>query len=331
MMKRHILYSILSILCCIDWSTAINKCYYPGGGEALDDVPCDPDAEVSVCCGRSTSGGGCLSNKLCMGTDGRMSRGSCTDNTWMSPECPNFCTVLRQGIVVTPCLNGNDSSTTHCCFMDRNCCSDKSALFEAPPAQPATTATWNARSVRYVTVQLQPSTSSSSTKTSTSKILTSSFTSTSAANTVAPTESTTTTTPPESAQPTSSPSGDQQFQPQQQSSEALPPATAAGVAIGAVVGAVLIAAVIYLLWRLNKSQKILEQAVARNEEPTSGNLLQCSHPYGLEPPRSPFYHSSQHSYTAETAFVNELPSDRSVGELCAGSLPGSYPSGRAQS
>ncbi|KAK0748055.1 hypothetical protein B0T21DRAFT_379975 [Apiosordaria backusii] len=177
MMRRPILHSLSLLLCYISSCRAANKCYYPGGGESLDDVPCDPDAEVNVCCGRSTSGGGCLSNKLCMGTDGRMSRGSCTDKDWLSPECPNFCT----GIVVTPCLNGNDSSTTHCCFIDRNCCNDESALFEAPPAQPVTIATWNSVSSRYVTVQPMTSTSSKSTS------------AVSTSNTAAPTESTTTT------------------------------------------------------------------------------------------------------------------------------------------
>ncbi|KAK4658753.1 hypothetical protein QC762_104320 [Podospora pseudocomata] len=324
MMKRRNLQFTLFFLYCIDRCTAVNKCYYPGGGESLDDAPCDPDAEVSVCCGRFSSGGGCLSNKLCMGIDGRMSRGSCTDKNWLSPECPNFCTVLRQGIVVTPCLNGNDSSTTHCCFLDRICCSDESALFEAPPARPVTTATWNSKSFRYISFQLQPSTSSSSTKTSTSSLSTAPLTSTStestamtASRSITTTEPASSTTTPES---TSSPPGNQpqsQPQPQQQQQQPglLPPATTAGIAIGAILGAALIAAVVYLLWRLNKSQKLLEQAVAGNQAP--GNTPHYSPPYG-------FYHSSQHSHTPETNSVKELPSDRSAGELYAGPLPEGY-------
>ncbi|KAK0670761.1 hypothetical protein QBC41DRAFT_363816 [Cercophora samala] len=331
-MTRQIIHLALFILFCIDGCTAVNRCYYHGGGESLNDAPCDPDAEVSVCCGRSSSGGGCLSNRLCMGVDGRMSRGSCTDKNWSSPECPNFCTVLRQGIVVTPCLNGNDSSTTHCCFLDRNCCTDESVLFEAPPARPVTTATWNSKSARYITVQLEPSASptptktpsSSPTHTSTSSLSTSPSTSTPATTTAAPTDSADTTSPSTittspDPQPTPPPPRDQQHQPhpQQQASEALPPATTAAIAIGATVGAALTAAVIYLLWRLNKSQKILEQAVSRNPPP------QYSYPYGFEPPRSPYY-------TAETASPKELPSDRSAGELYAGPLPESHPFGRGK-
>ncbi|KAK4196888.1 hypothetical protein QBC40DRAFT_3836 [Triangularia verruculosa] len=311
-MRRHIHYSLLSVFCYVSGCIAVNKCFYPGGGESLDDVPCDADAEVSVCCGSSASGGACLSNKLCMGTDGKMSRGSCTDKTFLSPECPNFCSVLRQGIVVTPCLNGNDSSTTHCCFLDRNCCNDESAQFEAPPAQPVPTATWNRILARYVTVRLESSTSLPSTSKSTGST-----------DTTAPPTSTTA-----SSTQTTSTSGNVQSQPQQQSSEALPPTTTAGIAIGAIVGAALITAVIYLLWRLNKSQKILEQAVVGNQAPFPENMTQYSHSYTLAPPQSPFYHSSQHSYTTDTESAKELPSDRSAGELYAGPLPTSYSSGK---
>ncbi|CAP60116.1 uncharacterized protein PODANS_1_4320 [Podospora anserina S mat+] len=223
MMKRGNLQFTLFFLYCIDRCTAVNKCYYPGGGESLDDAPCDPDAEVSVCCGRFSSGGGCLSNKLCMGIDGRMSRGSCTDKNWLSPECPNFCT----GIVVTPCLNGNDSSTTHCCFLDRICCSDESALFEAPPARPVTTATWNSKSSRYISFQLQPSTSLSSTKTSTSSLSTAPLTSTSTESTATTASRSITTTEPASSTTTpestpSSPGNQPQSQPQPQQQQQQP-------------------------------------------------------------------------------------------------------------
>lgn len=69
----------------------VNKCYYFGGGELLDDVFCDLDVEVSVCCGCFLLGGGCLLNKLCMGIDGRMSCGFCIDKNWLLLECFNFC------------------------------------------------------------------------------------------------------------------------------------------------------------------------------------------------------------------------------------------------
>jgi hypothetical protein len=70
------------------------KCYFPNSEVSIEDRPCDPDADESVCCGPpSDTGGACLSNKLCYSPKtGRTSRGSCTDADWSSPACLNFCT-----------------------------------------------------------------------------------------------------------------------------------------------------------------------------------------------------------------------------------------------
>ena len=69
------------------------QCYYPDGGEALRDVPCKPDAEVSACC---AEGYICVSTGMCQFVEyagtGRFARGSCTNQDWSSSECPNFCT-----------------------------------------------------------------------------------------------------------------------------------------------------------------------------------------------------------------------------------------------
>jgi hypothetical protein len=70
--------------------TATAKCYYPNGAEAEDDLPCDADAENSVCCNGS-AGSICLSNKLCSGPNGNILRGSCTDKDWLAPECASLC------------------------------------------------------------------------------------------------------------------------------------------------------------------------------------------------------------------------------------------------
>lgn len=69
------------------------QCYYPDGGDALRDVPCKPDAEVSACC---AEGYICVSTGMCQFVEyagtGRFARGSCTNQDWSSSECPNFCT-----------------------------------------------------------------------------------------------------------------------------------------------------------------------------------------------------------------------------------------------
>lgn len=64
---------------------------YDSTGAVTDNVPCNPDADVSVCCGANQYGIACLDNKLCQGWDGQVFRGTCTDKTWKSPDCPQFC------------------------------------------------------------------------------------------------------------------------------------------------------------------------------------------------------------------------------------------------
>lgn len=66
------------------------QCYYPNGKVAAGDFPCDPDSEDSAFCGGAL-GSVCINNKLCRGPDGNLARGSCTSQTWQSPECASFC------------------------------------------------------------------------------------------------------------------------------------------------------------------------------------------------------------------------------------------------
>jgi hypothetical protein len=62
------------------------SCYYPDGSLAESDSPCFPDANVSFCC---ETGIQCLTDKVCLYR--HYIRGSCTDKSWSSPECPQFC------------------------------------------------------------------------------------------------------------------------------------------------------------------------------------------------------------------------------------------------
>ncbi|TDZ35420.1 hypothetical protein C8035_v009308 [Colletotrichum spinosum] len=74
-------------------SAAANLCFFPGGVQSLD-VPCDPKADVSMCCGSVNA---CLSNGLCKlddtsnNTGIAYARGTCSDPTWQSPICPQNC------------------------------------------------------------------------------------------------------------------------------------------------------------------------------------------------------------------------------------------------
>jgi hypothetical protein len=70
--------------------SAQKKCYYPNGLEAANDHPCDPSDTNSACCGGGL-GAVCLTNKLCRSPDGNTIRGSCTDKSWASADCPQYC------------------------------------------------------------------------------------------------------------------------------------------------------------------------------------------------------------------------------------------------
>ena len=54
-------------------------------GSVLHDLPCDPSANVSACCG---PGYACGTSLYCENTNGIKLVGSCTDPTWMNPACP---------------------------------------------------------------------------------------------------------------------------------------------------------------------------------------------------------------------------------------------------
>ena len=88
--------SFLSLLTLPSPSHAAASCYFPDTTEASHDFPCYPDRDISVCCG---PGFACLPNGICEVTAAAVNpgvsyplvRGSCTDKTWASTACPQFC------------------------------------------------------------------------------------------------------------------------------------------------------------------------------------------------------------------------------------------------
>lgn len=79
------------------------QCYYPNQVVAPNDVPCQTNGLVSFCC---SSGYVCLDNKICMleasspvnqDSSDQYWRGSCTDQTWSSPDCPLYCLNTTNG------------------------------------------------------------------------------------------------------------------------------------------------------------------------------------------------------------------------------------------
>ena len=79
--------------CVFDTMADAQTCYYPDGTVAPGDTPCRSPSigeGSSACCAKAHI---CLSNSLCLHTDGQeaIARGSCTDETWQSSECAQYC------------------------------------------------------------------------------------------------------------------------------------------------------------------------------------------------------------------------------------------------
>jgi hypothetical protein len=89
-MARSSLIVLLTVSLLCTRVFAVAECYYPDGTQAVDDMPCDSEAEESACCGGGF-GSVCLSNKLCQSPDEGLIRGSCTSENWSSPECAQYC------------------------------------------------------------------------------------------------------------------------------------------------------------------------------------------------------------------------------------------------
>ena len=64
-------------------------CFYPNHEIKQIDSPCFPDKDISPCCSDDMV---CLGNGLCHNEKtGILTRGTCTDRTWKSPYCPQYC------------------------------------------------------------------------------------------------------------------------------------------------------------------------------------------------------------------------------------------------
>ena len=93
--NMHALNLIAMSFCFQMKATTIRaqSCYYPDGSVSTLDTPCRAPStdQASPCCKATDV---CLDNDLCLAQSGQpevVSRGSCTDSTWQSPECAQYC------------------------------------------------------------------------------------------------------------------------------------------------------------------------------------------------------------------------------------------------
>ena len=143
MARRNLLPASL-LLQLLTITLARASCYYPSGVRMFSDFePCaDPTARApySGCC---QLGDVCLPSGLCQWPEKKTTyRGGCTDSTWGSPSCPNFCPGRTTGaslalVQCTPSLyccpteEDEDDGTT------KECCTDGSILFAVNGTTPA--------------------------------------------------------------------------------------------------------------------------------------------------------------------------------------------------
>ncbi|KAF2643269.1 hypothetical protein P280DRAFT_367648, partial [Massarina eburnea CBS 473.64] len=112
-------------------SRAASECYFPNGDLSGSDTICNPNALVSSCCYDNQA---CMSNGLCMSnphdaSKARLHRGTCSDKTWKSGNCPREClSVANDGASVYSC-NQTDVDS-YCCFDNCKCNDSKFETFK---------------------------------------------------------------------------------------------------------------------------------------------------------------------------------------------------------
>jgi hypothetical protein len=223
--------------------TGVPLCYYPDGGTAKGDYACNLTAEHSFCC---AVGYNCLDNKICVAVgNSNWNRGSCTDKTWNSPECPQFCTnfLPNKGSVVIDC--GEDVGV---------CCDDTFLLPEENRLHCCSANLTEQNPVTMLPGERTPFTLISKGASTQTRILSSSSTSATSATSSSTTSesSSTTATTTTSTSSTSSPSATPAAS---FSSSNLPTGAYVGIAIGIAAAIGLLGAAIFFFRKRQRSNR----------------------------------------------------------------------------
>ncbi|KAK4222744.1 hypothetical protein QBC38DRAFT_518515 [Podospora fimiseda] len=310
-MKALSLSSITTLLFLAQPCLAAKRCYYPGGKEAFDQ-PCDPDAEVSVCCAGDGLNHRCLSNGLCAGTN-QIARGSCTDQSWKSTECAQVClsnpTFLNRGSDLVSCRNVTGQNTdSYCCLPNQSgqCCDEGIGRFKILDSAPEIFATFNSAAGQFIKLKTDAPSPTLSPST--------------VATTSSSTKPTSTPTSPTSEGSEQQEQPDTDKQKDNKPSSGLSKGATAGIAVGTAIGALLIAAVILLMRKLKKMKDM--QAVPQHPpDPSWGYptsvTTPATHMYaGHSPvPSYPGYDQHQAKIVQPPLYGGELPTDRAPQEL----------------
>ncbi|THX31108.1 hypothetical protein D6D12_03034 [Aureobasidium pullulans] len=111
-------FQILLILSAqLFWLGAAQTCYWPDKSTAEELTSCNGLAENSHCCGANSL---CLDNGYCFNQgnkySNRISRGGCTDKSWDSDACPQYCqTTISDGGISISLVSENENDSKFCC------------------------------------------------------------------------------------------------------------------------------------------------------------------------------------------------------------------------
>ncbi|KAK2797824.1 hypothetical protein FQN50_009068 [Emmonsiellopsis sp. PD_5] len=236
----------LFILRAIDPASA-TICYTPDGSIS-NDMPCNPAAEVSVCCEDTFV---CTENKLCQpmdwynGTDGdplQLIRGTCTDKTWESPECPGRCIAESPGggEWVMRCGSGSEE---YCCS-DASCCKNGGKRYNLGNSSMSAIA---GQQVLTTTQSSRPTSTSTSMSITTSTL----------------TDPTPTALETDGTSPGASTNSHSKT-------------IAIGVGVGAGCGVVILGCLLFLFWRKRKRGRDAAAQAARVADPTAHGSYMAS-------------------------------------------------------
>ncbi|KAK0292111.1 hypothetical protein LTR35_001540 [Friedmanniomyces endolithicus] len=112
-MARLLLYGFVSL-------AYAQSCYWPAETQADSNwTPCDASQNVSHCCHAEDL---CLNNGYCFAQAGsgngfpnRLVRGACTDRSWQSSSCPQYCADVSAGGEQTIALVQDEANGWFCC------------------------------------------------------------------------------------------------------------------------------------------------------------------------------------------------------------------------
>ena len=79
-----LLFCTLCLLSARLCAAQLQQCHRKDGS-ITSDLPCDPAANVSACCGQGYK---CATSMFCVDKNGYDLLGTCTDPSWANPACP---------------------------------------------------------------------------------------------------------------------------------------------------------------------------------------------------------------------------------------------------